>query len=223
MLTEDFIGRILIVVVTTVLAVLSFIALLFHFNGETPASILAFTTKIFSVTLLLLQIIMTTARLPPKGTAAGVKPRIISVAGSFMMLVAMFLTEPVDSELLQVVALCLILVGTASSIFCLFWLGRSFSIMATARRLVTTGPYSIVRHPLYVCEAVFVLGMIVSHFSAIMLALGIIQFLLQFRRARYEELILRQTFPEYEEYAKRVPMLVPWLAPAPALSSDTEV
>ncbi|MER9326515.1 isoprenylcysteine carboxylmethyltransferase family protein [Mesorhizobium sp. M0488] len=81
--------------------------------------------------------------------------------------------------------------------------------MATARQLVTSGPYSIIRHPLYICEAAFVLGMILSHFSVIMIALGGLQFLLQFRRAKNEEAILRQTFPEYEEYARRVPMLLP--------------
>jgi protein-S-isoprenylcysteine O-methyltransferase Ste14 len=126
-----------------------------------------------------------------------------------MILLALNLTPALQNEAAQVTGLSLVLIGTASSIFCLYWLGRSFSLMATARRLVTTGPYSIVRHPLYICEAVFVLGMVLSHFSMLMVALSAVQFLLQFRRARNEEAILRQTFPEYDDYARRVPMLLP--------------
>ncbi|ESY75778.1 isoprenylcysteine carboxyl methyltransferase [Mesorhizobium sp. LNHC252B00] len=209
MLTEDFFGRVAIVFVITVLAIFSAAPLFFYFHQDTTASSLAVVTKAAGTVLLLLQILMTIGRLPPKGTARGLEPRITSVAGSFMILAAMFLTPALDSEAAQVVALCLIFIGTASSIFCLYWLGRSFSVMATARRLVTTGPYSIVRHPLYICEAVFVIGMIISHFSMLMVALGALQFLFQYRRARNEEAILRQTFPEYDGYARRVPMLLP--------------
>src|SRR5207245_4970595 len=164
---------------------------------------------------LALQLVMTVGRIPPKGTASGIEPRITSIAGAFLVLAATFLTPALESESAQLIALCLIFIGTASSILCLYWLGRSFSIMATARRLVTTGPYSIVRHPLYVCEAVFIIGMIISHFSALMAALGILQFSLQYRRARHEEAILRQTFPEYDEYARRVPIPAPRVFPAP--------
>jgi len=219
MLTEDFVGRAAIVFVMTILAMLSAIPLFVYFQQDASPSSLAVATQLAATVLLLLQLLMTISRLPPKGTARGIEPRVTSVAGTFVILVATFLTPALESEAVQVSALCLIFVGTVSSIFCLYWLGRSFSIMATARRLVTTGPYSIVRHPLYVCEALFVLGVIVSHLSALMLALGALQFLLQYRRARNEEAILRQTFPEYDEYALRVPMLVPRLfrasVPAP--------
>ncbi|RWM06562.1 MAG: isoprenylcysteine carboxylmethyltransferase family protein [Mesorhizobium sp.] len=215
MLTEDFIGRIAIVFVLTILVVLSAAPLVFYFQQGTTVSSLAVVTKVASTFLLFLQIVMTIGRLPPKGTARGLEPRVTSVTGSFVVVAAMFLTSALDSEVAQLMALFLIFVGTAGSIFCLYWLGRSFSVMATARRLVTTGPYSMVRHPLYGCEAVFVVGMIISHFSALMLALGGLQFLLQYRRAKIEEAILRETFPEYDEYARRVPMLVPRFFSAP--------
>jgi protein-S-isoprenylcysteine O-methyltransferase Ste14 len=219
MLNEDFLGRIAIVFVMTLLATSGAIPLFLYFRQDSSASSLAVITQLASTVFLLLQLVMTIARLPPKGTARGIEPRVTSVAGTFMILLALNLTPALQSEAMQVTALSLVLIGTASSTFCLYWLGRSFSLMATARRLVTTGPYSIVRHPLYICEAVFVLGMIISHFSVLMVALGALQFLLQYRRARNEEAILRQTFPEYDEYARRVPMLLPRLlraeVPAP--------
>ncbi|MER9840747.1 isoprenylcysteine carboxylmethyltransferase family protein [Mesorhizobium australicum] len=218
MFNEDFIGRIAIVFAMTVLATSGAIPLFLYFRQDTSASSLAVVTQLASTVFLLLQLVMTVARLPPKGTAQGIEPRVTSVAGTFMILLALSLTPALQNEAAQVTALCLVLIGTASSTLCLYWLGRSFSLMATARRLVTTGPYSIVRHPLYICEAVFVTGMILSHFSLLMVALGALQFLLQYRRARNEEGILRQTFPEYEAYAQRVPMLLPRFrraAPAP--------
>ncbi|RUX98011.1 MULTISPECIES: isoprenylcysteine carboxylmethyltransferase family protein [unclassified Mesorhizobium] len=209
MLTEDFLGRIAIVFVMTILAVFSAIPLLVYFRQDTSASSLAVATQAAATVFLLLQVLMTVSRLPPKGTARGIEPRITSVAGTFLMLVAMLLTPALDSEAAQVTALGLIFIGTTSSFICLYWLGRSFSLMATARRLVTTGPYSIVRHPLYICEAIFIIGTVVSHFSMLMMVIASLQFLLQYRRAKNEEAILRQTFPEYNDYARRVPMLLP--------------
>ena len=209
MLTEDFLGQIVIVIVMTVLLIFSGAPLLGYLYQDVSVNTLAIITQVAATIFLALQLVMTVGRIPPKGTASGIEPRITSVAGAFLILAAMFLTPAVDSESIQMTSLSFIFIGTLGSILCLYWLGRSFSIMATARRLVTTGPYSIVRHPLYVCEAVFVTGLIISHFSTMMAALGLLQFLLQFRRAKYEEAILRQTFPEYEEYARRVPMLIP--------------
>ncbi|CDX60168.1 Isoprenylcysteine carboxyl methyltransferase [Mesorhizobium plurifarium] len=214
MLTEDFFGRLAIVVVTTFLATSSAIPLFLYLRHGTSANTLAVVTQLASTVFLLLQLLVTIIRIPAQGTAKGIEPRVISVLGTFLILIAMIFTRPVDNRSVQVVALCAVFIGNAGSIFCVYWLGRSFSIMATARRLVATGPYSIVRHPLYVCEAVFVVGIIISHFSALMAALGILQFTLQLRRARHEEAILRQTFPEYEEYARRVPMLIPRFSPA---------
>ncbi|QND58648.1 methyltransferase family protein [Mesorhizobium huakuii] len=209
MLNEDFLGRIAIVCIMTVLAVLSAIPLFSYFHQNVSANSLAIVNQVLATVSSTLQVSLTVGRLPPKGTAQGIGPRVTSVAGTFMIIVAMFLTPALENGTVQMVALGLIFIGMASSVFCLYWLGRSFSIMATARQLVTSGPYSIVRHPLYICEATFILGMILSHFSVLMVALGAVQFLLQYRRARNEEGILRETFPEYDEYARRVPMLLP--------------
>lgn len=209
MFTEDFFGRMSIVVIVAALATFSAIPLVLYFKNDSYPMTLAVATQLTSTVFLLLQLLMTISRLPARGSAKGIEPRVTSVAGTFLILVAMVLTRPVENGSVQLLALCAIFLGTSCSIFCIYWLGRSFSLMATARRLVTSGPYSVVRHPLYICEAVFVLGMIISHFSILMVALGALQCIFQYRRARNEEAVLRQVFPEYDEYARRVPMLVP--------------
>ena len=45
------------------------------------------------------------------------------------------------------------------------YLGKSFSIIPQARRLVREGPYSVVRHPLYLAEEVALLSCLLRFFS----------------------------------------------------------
>jgi protein-S-isoprenylcysteine O-methyltransferase Ste14 len=54
----------------------------------------------------------------------------------------------------------LLLGGNALAVLVLVQLGRSFSIMAEARRLVTSGVYRWVRHPLYLAEELAVIGIV---------------------------------------------------------------
>jgi protein-S-isoprenylcysteine O-methyltransferase Ste14 len=103
----------------------------------------------------------------------------------------------------------MILLGTLLSIYCLYFLGKSFSIMATARSLVSTGPYGIVRHPLYLAEAITVAGIILAHWSPLAVLLGLSQLAFQVRRMFNEEAVLRSAFSEYEDYSAKVPMMIP--------------
>jgi protein-S-isoprenylcysteine O-methyltransferase Ste14 len=88
--------------------------------------------------------------------------------------------------------------------------------MASARELVTRGPYGVVRHPLYLAEGLSTIGIILLHWSPGVVARGAVQFALQFRRMQNEEKVLRAALPEYADYAARVPMVVPGLRGQPA-------
>jgi protein-S-isoprenylcysteine O-methyltransferase Ste14 len=91
----------------------------------------------------------------------------------------------------------------------LSFLGRSFSVMPEARRLVTAGPYSVVRHPLYLFELLGVVGILLQVRSLpgiILLALIVV---LQIARARWEEAVLNRAFPEFSVYRRQVPFLIP--------------
>ena len=88
-------------------------------------------------------------------------------------------------------------------------LGRSFSVMAEARYLVTSGPYRFVRHPLYLAEELAVVGVFIqfaSVWTALLLAL---QISFQLRRMHNEEAVLAATFPEYTAYQARTSRLIP--------------
>ena len=83
--------------------------------------------------------------------------------------------------------------------------------MAEARRLVTNGPYGSIRHPLYLGEAISMLGLTLQYLSPLALLIMALQFFFQFERMRNEEQVLTALFPEYEAYRGRTARLIPGL------------
>jgi protein-S-isoprenylcysteine O-methyltransferase Ste14 len=174
---------------------------------------LEFTATVASLAFVLLIVGMAIVRLKPIRRAEGFEPRISALAGTgiAMGIAALPLADIGVGP--HLISLMLILVGWISSVYVLLWLGRAFSIMAQARRLVTGGPYSIVRHPLYLCEEIAVLGIMLAHISIEAVLIVVVQWLFQLRRMTNEEKVLRATFPEYDAYAKQTPKVIPRLFP----------
>ncbi|MDK2463597.1 MAG: isoprenylcysteine carboxylmethyltransferase family protein [Candidatus Korarchaeota archaeon] len=76
--------------------------------------------------------------------------------------------------------------------------------------LITEGPYSVVRHPFYLTTILAWLGAAVYSLSTGILLLALTSGLLWSLAAALEERGLRRRWPcEYEEYSRRVPMLIP--------------
>lgn len=78
-------------------------------------------------------------------------------------------------------------------------------------RLVTTGIYGLVRHPLYSSQLFAAFGWAVFALSLSHLFLFIIAFLFFNYKASKEEAWLTLRHPEYREYAMKVKKFIPWL------------
>lgn len=110
---------------------------------------------------------------------------------------------------LLVVADALLLAGLGFSIWAIRFLDRSFSMLAQARAVVRTGPYALVRHPLYTGELVALLGTVLIRPSAAGFGIWALMIGLQVYRARNEETILAKTLDDYADYRRETPLLVP--------------
>ncbi len=149
-------------------------------------------------------------RLRPVNRFAGIVPCAAAILGGFM-LSGLLLLSPRDDlpASARIAACCLVIVGNILSIFILTRLGRSFSILPESRKLVTSGPYRVVRHPLYLAEMIVTLGAMINFLSPLAVAIVGAQFGMQLIRMHYEEKVLRECFPEYASYARRTARLIP--------------
>jgi protein-S-isoprenylcysteine O-methyltransferase Ste14 len=76
--------------------------------------------------------------------------------------------------------------------------------------VIATGPFSLVRHPLYLGSWLFSVGLAITTFSASSAAVSLVILIFYSLMARYEERLLLQKFgDEYREYQARVPMFFP--------------
>lgn len=110
----------------------------------------------------------------------------------------------------------MVAVVAAGLAFC-WWarlhLGKLWSggvVVREGHRVVDTGPYGIVRHPIYTGGFVAALAMAAIHARPFDLAFTAGLILFFSLKARIEERFLRQQFGmAYADYGSRVPMLVP--------------
>jgi protein-S-isoprenylcysteine O-methyltransferase Ste14 len=167
--------------------------------------------QIAAAVFLALALLFMFMRSPAKAKARGLVPRVMAFCGTYLGVLVVWLPpQPMDLRL-SLISLFLILGGLVFSAISLSHLGRSFSLMAEARRLITDGPYALVRHPLYFGEAVSLLGMTLQFHSPLAFTLMAAQFAFQFQRMKNEENVLAAQFPEYEAYRLRTARVLPGL------------
>lgn len=105
--------------------------------------------------------------------------------------------------------------GFAFSWWARIHLGALWSARITKKidhRVVDTGPYAIVRHPIYTGILVALFALIAADGTVLAIAGGVIVTIGITMRARFEEEWLTQELgrEEYQSYRRRVPMLVPF-------------
>jgi protein-S-isoprenylcysteine O-methyltransferase Ste14 len=165
--------------------------------------------RLSTIAFLLLLAASVVLRARPTGKARGLEPRMSAFAGAFLVYAIPLFPRRELSMTAEMVATLLILFGSAAAILTLLRLGRSFSVMAEARHLVTSGPYRLVRHPLYLAEELAIIGIWMQFLSLTTALILVAQIAFQLRRMHNEETVLAETFPEYAAYQQRTARLLP--------------
>lgn len=179
-------------------------------GGSITAVLSAANTAMILLYFALLIILFVT-RLPPR--ARDRRPWIVAVSftASYCVMYVPFLPSAGRRDWLLLPSDLLALAGVGFTLWSLLYLGRSFSILPQARRLVTSGPYGVSRNPVY-------LGEVAGAWAAYLPTLGWLGALvlaanigLLMLRVRAEERVLAGALgAEYAAYCERVPRFVPW-------------
>ena len=176
---------------------------------EVSQGTLRLVVHVATMLFLALIALMTIARRRPLLKSQGWLPRFAALAGVLLLYALFLLPRAAPDPLWDGLALGLLLAGHFFCAVALLQLGRSLSIMPEARRLVTSGLYARIRHPLYLAEAVATLGVLLQYRSALAAALVATQFAVQLWRMREEEKVLGMAFAEYGDYSRRTARLIP--------------
>ena len=108
-----------------------------------------------------------------------------------------------------IISSVIIILGMLLSIFALLALGRNVSIIPQARKLVSHGPYRLVRHPLYLGELICVFGIVVAEITTPKITVFLLFMTAQIYRSLWEEKLLISIFPEYKEYSSKKRRFIP--------------
>jgi protein-S-isoprenylcysteine O-methyltransferase Ste14 len=136
-------------------------------------------------------------------------PRLAALAGITIPLMFVLLERAPANAAFNLVSLAIVLVANVMCVVTVSFLGRSLSIMPEARRLVSDGPYGIVRHPLYICELLAMVGVALQYRSLAAAGLVVLAIIAQVARAYWEEGILARAFPDFAAYRARTSFLFP--------------
>jgi protein-S-isoprenylcysteine O-methyltransferase Ste14 len=184
-----------------------------HRGAELPSDVFAVNVamRLSTFAFMVLLAASVIARTRPGAKASGVGPRLSALLGTFLIYASALFPRRELSPNVEIASTLLTLIGTASAVLVLRQLGRSFSIMAEARQLVTSGIYRLVRHPLYLAEELAAIGVVLQFLSFWTVLILCVQIMFQLRRMTNEETILMETFSEYAAYCARTARLIPWV------------
>jgi protein-S-isoprenylcysteine O-methyltransferase Ste14 len=128
---------------------------------------------------------------------------------------AVFFFYFVLSTPLSLLSIFLITLAIANALWSIFTMHignfRLQPIPKDEAKLITTGPYRFMRHPMYGSVLIGMLGIAISMDTWFGYTVWTVLFVDLLIKLRFEEKLLLERFSEYKEYIKRTKKLLPFL------------
>lgn len=181
------------------------------------ASVSFFFNRVMSIAFASGIALVYVVRRPPRQGRHDPVAVVVSLYASFVLLALrpLLLFLAVETERLPdwtlIVSNALVATGAAFSIYALLYLRLNFSILPEARGLTTSGPYRLVRHPVYLGEILGAIGLTIALPTLVSVIVLVTFVSAELVRARIEEQVLASVLPGYAEYARHTPRLFPRL------------
>jgi protein-S-isoprenylcysteine O-methyltransferase Ste14 len=191
------------------IALASFFFFKIHPSALPLSMALNILSKVCTLVFLSVLVVMFAVRRVPIGRAQGLYARLVALAGTFSTVGIVWFEPQELSTTLQLISLFLVIGGTCFALSAVFVLGRSISLMPEARKMITWGPYALVRHPVYVGEMIATAGVAIQFLMPWSLVLLGLSCVLQFERVKNEERLLVQAFPSYRDYMTHTARFLP--------------
>ncbi len=143
------------------------------------------------------------------------KPKDILLVVLQFILFILFISVPsgiAATFFLQLVAFLLTVSGIIIVAIALMNLGNNLTPFPTPKKdgtLITSGIYKWIRHPVYTGILLSVFGIALYSLNLPRLIIFMLLCFLFFYKARYEETLLKDQFPEYPNYAGKAGMFLP--------------
>jgi protein-S-isoprenylcysteine O-methyltransferase Ste14 len=110
---------------------------------------------------------------------------------------------------IYITGLFLCVSGISLNIASLWQLKNSFSVMVEVRKLINTGAYRFIRHPLYTGELIHLLGVCLLFNNQFSYIFFVVVAAMQLSRAKLEEHKLSMHLPEYRIYKQQTGFIFP--------------
>jgi len=205
-------GRLIILPVFGLLLVANIAVVYNDIKALMPVNTIKVATLIHHLLLLCfyaLLVLLYVIRFSAKSTTRSFVTKTMAVVATFLPFIIPLLSRPSDNPSILLLSSLVTICGISIALYSLSTLGRSFSIIPQARRLVQAGPYKLVRHPVYLGELISIFGVVLARPSSMALAVYCLLVALLIYRAVQEEKLLAGIFPEYETYCLRRARFLP--------------
>ena len=110
--------------------------------------------------------------------------------------------------------LSLIVIGLGLGVWAMLEHKMRFNVLPElleGSKLITSGPYRLVRHPIYTAVLMIVGGYVINTPTSVNIILYVVLIVDLIVKLKYEEMLLKERFSDYETYKSKTKALIPYL------------